>query len=235
MNNIFGLLIAALLVLPACGPQYKKPQLKDVASVDTYQTQNGISVNAQHLTRAQIHQTFGIRGRKLGYYGLCPIALSIKNESADSIIFDPANVSIAYADHAQVAACLQNRTVFTTASLLGLGLLATGAVYLCTLPFVIWYQITGMGTLMYLGLGAATGMLVLTPTACVYYAKKAHAQNKIIETDMHDIAACHTRTITSGQELDVILFAKKENCSKDFSVSLINEATQEPTLFNITH
>lgn len=226
---------AALLILPACGPQYQKPQLKDFNTQKTILTQNKITVSTHHLSRAQIHQTFGSRGRKLGYYGLCPIALSIKNESSDTMLFDPEHVTLDYADHKHVAACLQNRTAFTTASLLGLGLLATGGIYVCTLPFIIWYHLTGLGTLMYLGLGAATGMLILTPTASVYYAKKAHAQNKLIEKDVRDITASATRAIGPREQLDVILFTKKENCKKNFSVSLINEATQEVTQFNFDY
>lgn len=228
-------IVASLFLLPACGPQYQKPQLQSFDNAHAYQTKNDISVAAHHMTRTDIQHTFGTRGRKLGYYGLCPIQLSIKNESTDALIFDPAQCTIEYANHADVAACLQNRTVFTTASLLGIGLLATGAIYICTLPFVIWYHLTGIGTLMYVGFGAATGMLILTPTIAVYYAKQAHAQNKVIAQDTKDLAVTHTRIIPAGQELDVILFARKENCKKDFDISLINEATQEKTIFNITY
>lgn len=228
--------VACLVLLPACGPQYKRSQLPQLNETSVSQkTKNNITVSAHHLDRSEIQHTFGVRGRKLGYYGLCPIQLSIKNESKDSVIFDPEKVTIPYANHADVAYCLQNRTVLTTASLLGIGLLATGAVYLCTLPFVVWYHLTGFGVVMYAGLGAATGILLLTPTIAVYYAKKAHAQNHIIYKDIKDAAVSHTRIIPAGQELDVILFTKKENCTKDFAVSLINEANQEVTTFNIAH
>jgi hypothetical protein len=228
-------IVASLFLLPACGPQHKKAQLKALDTAKAYQTKNNITVNAQHLSRAQIHDTFGSRGRKLGYYSLCPIQLHIQNKSDAVVIFDPTKTTIEYANHADVAYCLQNNTVRNTTGLVGLGLLATGAICLYTLPFALWYYATGITTtLLYVGCGAATGMLILTPTVAVYYAKKASTANRATERDIKEVAVTHTRTIPAGQELDVILFTKKENCKKDFAITLINEATQEPTVFNIT-
>lgn len=237
MKSVLATIICALVLLPACGPRYQRAPLPPVTQTTTAhgQTKNDITVNAQHMSRAQIHHTFGSRGRKLGYYGLCPIQLHIQNNSDAALIFDPTKTTIEYANHADVAYCLQNRTAFTTSALIGLGLLATGAVYICTLPFVIWYQLTGLSTLMYAGFGAATGMLILTPTVAVYYAKKASTANRAIERDIKNVAVTQTRIIPAGQELDVILFTKKENCKKDFAITLINETTQEPTIFNVTH
>lgn len=231
------ILLAAVFLFPACGPQYQKTQLKSLDNARIYQkTQNNITVAAHHMNRTDIQQTFGTRGRKLGYYGLCPIQLSIKNESNDSFCFDPTLTTIEYANHADVAACLQNRTVGTTTALVGVGLLATGIAFLHTLPFLAWYLVTGVATsFMYVGLGTTAGLLILTPTVSVYYAQEARVANQAISQDMKEIAATHTRTIPSGQELNVILFTKKENCKKDFSISLINEATQEKIVFNLTH
>lgn len=224
--------ISALLLLPACGPQYQKAQLQPV--VAGAQTQNNIIVSAQHMNRNTIHKTFGTRGRKLGYYGLCPIQLSIKNKSTDNVLFDPALTTIKYANHADVAYCLQNRTVFTTASLVGLGLLATGIATLYTLPFLAFYLVAGTATpFLYIGAGTVAGLLVLTPTVSVYYAKQAHTANREISGDIKNVAVTHTRIIPAGQELDVILFTKKENCHNNFDISLINEATQEQTTIRI--
>lgn len=232
--RFFSATLVALLLLPACGPHYKRNKVPPLTQTSCAPViKNDIEISAHHMNRTEIQQTFGSRGRKLGYYGLCPIQLSIKNNGTESVLFDPAQVSIPYADHADVAYCLQNRTALTTTSLLGIGLLATGAVYLATLPFVVWYQITGFGTLMYVGFGAATGLLVLTPTISIYYAKQAQYANRMIAQDIKDVAVSHARSIPAGQELEVILFTKKENCKKDFTVSLINEANQEVTTFNI--
>lgn len=229
-------IVACILLLPACIPQYQKAQLQTFNNATAYQTKNDITINAQHMSRAQIHHTFGTRGRKLGYYGLCPIQLSIKNNSNNALIFDPTKTTLEYANHADVAYCLQNHTVRNTAGLVGLGLLATGVICIYTLPFALWYYVTGITTtLMYVGFGAATGMLILTPTVAVYYAKQARSANRAIERDIKDVAATYTRTIPAGQELDVILFTKKENCKKDFAITVINEATQEPIIFNITY
>lgn len=88
---------------------------------------------------------------------------------------------------------------------------------------------------MYVGFGAATGILILTPTIAVYYAKQARSANHTIDKDIKDVAVTHTRKIAPGQELNVILFTKKENCSDDFQITLINEATQESMAFDITY
>lgn len=231
-------LVASLILLPACGSRYQRAPLPPVTQPSTAygQTKNAITVNAQHLSRTQIHQTFGSRGRKLGYYGLCAIHLHIKNNSDAALIFDPAQATIEYANHADVAYCLQNHMVRNTAGLVGLGLLATGIICLHTLPFALWFYVTGISTTaLYVGLSTATGMLILTPTIAIYYAKQASTANRAIERDIKNVAVTHTRTIPAGQELDVILFTKKENCKKDFAITLINEATQESTVFNITH
>lgn len=135
MNFIkYYLLISLALLLPACGPQYKQVQLKAINNATVYQTKNNVTVSAQHMNRTEITKVFGVRGRKLGYHGLCPIQLTIQNNGAETLIFDPEKTTIDYANHADVAACLKNRTVFTAGSLITLGLLATSAVYLCTLP-----------------------------------------------------------------------------------------------------
>ena len=91
--------------------------------------------------------------------------------------------------HADVAYCLQNHTVRNSAGLIGLGLLATGAVCIYTLPFALWFYVTGITTsLLYVGAGTAAGILVLTPTVAVYYAKQASSQNQLIAKDIKDIA-----------------------------------------------
>ena len=91
------LVIASLVLLPACGPQYQKAQLKTFHNATAYETKQGITVSAHHMTRSEIHQTFGTRGRKLGYHGLCPIQLSINNNSEANMIFDPAQITLKYA------------------------------------------------------------------------------------------------------------------------------------------
>lgn len=238
MKLILATSISMLLLLPACGPRYQQaPLSSDSFTTTAYgQTKRQITVNAQHMSRTQIHNTFGARGRKLGYYSLCPIQLSIKNESPNTLIFDPANTTIEYACNKQVAYCLQNHTVRNTACLIGLGLAATSIICLHTLPFALWFYVTGIGTTsLYVGLSTATGMLILTPTVAVYYAKNSRTQNKQIAHDITQIAATQTQMIEPGHELNVILFTKKENCKKDFTITLINEATQESINFDAIH
>lgn len=229
-------IVASLLLLPACGPQHGNLQREPINAVRTQHTQNDISASAYHMNRADIHQTFGTRGRKLGYYGLCPIQLHIKNNSNTAYIFDPTKTTIEYADHATVANCLKNNTVRDTTIIATLGLAATGIACLYTLPFALWFYITGIGTAsLYIGLSSVTGMLIVTPAASIYYAKQAYRANQEITHSMKNMAVTHTRIIPTGQELEVVLFTKKENCKKDFSLSLINEATQEVTQFNFIH
>lgn len=236
MNKILIVSLGIVLLLPACIWQYKRNQLPKIQEAQSHMINENVSVTAHHMNRAEIHQTFGTRGRKLGYYSLCPIQLNIKNNGNSPLIFDPAKTTIEYANHADVAYCLQSHTIRNTAGLVGLGLLATGALCIYTLPFALWFYVTGItSTLLYVGAGAAAGILVLTPTVAVYYAKQANAQNQLIAQDIKDIAVTHTCIIPPAQQLDVILFTKKENCKKDFAITLINEATQEPTVFNITH
>lgn len=237
MKHLLALLIGTLLVLPACGPHYQRTQLPSVNEISySPKVKNDITVAVHHMTRAEIHQTFGTRGRKLGYYGLCPIQLFIKNNTHNAVIFDPSKITLDYANHADVAYCLQNQTSRNTAGLVGLGLLATGIAFIYTLPFAAWYLITGITTAgLYVGLSTTTGMLVLTPTVAVYYAKKSQINNCTVAQDIKNIAVTHERIIAPGQELDVILFTKKENCKKEFQISLVNEATQESTTFNITY
>jgi hypothetical protein len=237
MKLILATSISALLLLPACVQHYQRaPLSSDSFTTAQSLTKHQITVNAQHMSRTQIHNTFGTRGRKLGYYSLCPIQLSIKNESPNTLIFDPANTSIEYACHEHVAYCLQNHTVRNTACLIGLGLAATSIICLHTLPFALWFYVTGIGTTsLYVGLSTATGMLILTPTVAVYYAKNSHTQNERIAHDITQIAATQAQMIEPGHKLDVILFTKKENCKKDFTITLINKATQEPTIINVNH
>ncbi|GMU18839.1 MAG: hypothetical protein AMXMBFR12_00310 [Candidatus Babeliales bacterium] len=229
--------VTCLLLLPACGPHYHRNQLPQITKTSvSHETKNNVTISAHHMNRADIQQTFGTRGRKLGYYGLCPIQLSIKNNSTDTFIFDPMHTTLPAVNHADVVYCLQNHTTRNTAGLVGLGLLATGAICIYTLPFALWYYATGIITAgLYIGLGTATGTLLLTPPVAVYYAKQAHRANRRIYHNIKEVAVTHTRAIAPGQELDVILFTKKENCKKDFSLSLINEATQEVTRFNFIH
>lgn len=230
-------IVTCLLLLPACGPHYQRTQLPQVTKTSVApDTKNNVLVTAHHMNRSQIQATFGTNGRKLGYYGLCPIQLSIKNNSPDTFIFDPTCTTLPHANHADVAYCLQNHTARNTAGLVGLGLLATGAICMYTLPFALWYYATGITTAgLYIGLSAATGTLLLTPPVAVYYAKQARKANRGIYHDIKKVAVTHARTIAPGQELNVILFTKKENCKMNFEVRLINEATKQITIFNITH
>lgn len=230
-------IVTCLLLLPACGPHYQGNQFPQIAKTSVLQeTKNNVTISAHHMNRADIQQAFGTRGRKLGYYRLCPIHLSIKNNSTDTFIFDPTCTTLPHVNHADVAYCLQNHTARNTAGLVGLGLLATGTICLYTLPFALWYYVTGITTVgLYIGLGTATGTLLLTPPVAVYYAKQVHHANRRIYHNIKEVAVTHTRAIAPGQELDVILFTKKENCKMNFEVRLINEATKQITIFNITH
>lgn len=236
MKLILATSISLLLLLPACGAFKKRSQLPQSNQSNEYAIKNNVALTAHHLTRAEINQTFGTRGRKLGYYGLCPIEVFIKNNGTDTLVFDPANTTLEYANHEHVAYCLQNYTVRNTVCLASIGLLATSIACIYTLPFAAWFYITGIGTAgLYIGASTATGMLILTPTVAVYYAKNSYGQNRRISQDIKQIAPTQTQSIEPGQELQVILFTKKKNCKKDFTVTLINEATQESINFDVIH
>ncbi len=195
---------------------------------------NAITVSAHHMTRPEIQELFGTRGRKLGYYGLCPIQLTIENNSADVIIFDPEKTTVAFADHQRVAACLQYHTVLAGAGIIVLGLVAAGTIITFTLSSILWFYLTGIvGTTMSVGLAATGGMLILTPTTAVYYVDYARSANAQIAQKAASLVADHAYRIPAGQKVEAILFVNKSECKKEFEVTLVNEATQEPIVIEV--
>jgi hypothetical protein len=227
---------ASILLLPACGPQYKPRALKPLSqkTVQYEETKNDITVRANPIPKAELNEIFGGQGANLAHAPIVPIQISIQNNSNNTLTFDPRKSTIAFADHQLVASYLQHSTFLKGSSIIVLGLIAAGAVYTFTFPFMVaWAFFGSYFYLMATGMAAMTGILVLTPAVSIFYVKKAAVTNHKIEHDVKSKTISEITNIGPNEELDAILFADKKSFKNNFEITLENEETREEIPFTV--
>lgn len=225
-------IIASLLLLPACGPQDQKPQLKLLKSKTTHyqETKNGITVNSNILTPRESQAVFGPRGKYLAKHGIMPLQISIINKSNDRLEFDSAQLHAPRADNKKVISCLTSNTSRSVCSIVALGGLLTFLTGIVGLGFWGMYAFTGHATYL-LGLLPVTAAIIGTSTGSIYTYKQVNSSNTAI---IHEIRALtQPTTIEPGQTLDTLLFLDKSQFDKDQIFSMAVKSNTGNTTFTI--
>ena len=226
-------IVACLLLLPACGPQYKKAQLKplDTKTASYQETKNGITLNAKVLCPQETRTVFGSKGRYLEKSGIIPVQISIANNSSETLQFDPTKINAPFADSKKVASALSSNPSRT----------ASGIVVVGTFAFLLTGLFGGVAILAYAFSGGtsqiicllfllpAAGTLILTPTYSVYYYKKINSSNTAVQRDIKSML--HAVSIAPNQTLDTVLFLDKAQFNGTLSLSL--NAPLSSTTFTI--
>lgn len=223
-------IVACLLLLPACGPQYQKAQLKplDTKTSSYQETKNGITLNAKVLCPQESKTVFGSKGRYLEKSGIIPVQISIVNNSGETISFEPTKANAPFAASKKVFSILNSNAKGSVGAILALGGLLTLFTGIGGLAAFGLYAFTGHAIYL-LGLLPVTGALITTSTTSVYYYKKIETSNVALARDIK--AMSQAISIAPGKTLDTVLFLDKAQFNGTLSVPL--NASLSSTTFNI--
>jgi outer membrane lipoprotein-sorting protein len=227
---------ASILLLPACGPQYKPRALKPLSqkTAQFEETKNDITVRAQKMARHQSKELFGPSAGHFEKTNICPIQLTIKNDSEARILYDPAQTNLKFADNKSVASCLQYYPATIGSLIVVLGLCGIAAASLFAFPFVFMSAYAGyLMPIAGAGLATIAGILILTPSTSIYYAKTGAIANQEIVHDINSKTITAARTIKPHEELNAILFADKKSFTNTFEIIFENETNKEKIPFTI--
>jgi hypothetical protein len=222
-----GALCAAILLLPACGPQYQNKALIPMRenTAQYQETKNQVTVYAKRLNRSEANALFDGRGKYLfsTHNPIYPIQITVVNKSADEISFDPTKITLKFANPKNVANRLQYQTVFNTVGIIAAGIL--GFVILAPLTMIACLSGSATAGIAILGGKAAlAGLLVITPTASIYYGNAWSKANQRITTDLNCKTARKSdtsiATIKPEEELSCILFADGKSFNPQFDVTI---------------
>lgn len=234
-----GALCAAILILPACGPSYQRKALMPLneKAAQYEETKNGVTLRARQMNKREADCAFKGRGKYLysANNPIYPIHVSVANNTAEPISCDPAHTTLTYAHPQEVAQRLQHNTALKTILIAGVGtasIITLGAfLTVFILPIALWST-----TALVSGFALWTGILVLTPSASIYYGITWAEDNKHIA---HDVCAktAHCKTengkviIAPHDEFSYILFADGKSFKPQFDVTVNNQDTA--IIFNV--
>ena len=230
LHTTTATIVACLFLLPACGPQYKKAQLKslDTKTACYQETKNGITLSANTLNTKELGVVFGSKGRYLEKSGIIPVQISIANNSSETLQFDPTKINAPFAASKKVASVLSSNASRTASGIIVAGAFAFLLTGLAGALCGALYAITGQA-LWTLGFIPAASVLIITPTSSVYYYNKISSSNVALAHDIKTMS--QAISIAPNQTLDTVLFLDKAQFNGTFFIPL--NAPLSSTTFNI--
>lgn len=238
-----GVVIASLLVLvPACGPRYKKRNLHPLTSVnaDYQETKNELTVRAKSLTSQETNVLFNGRGTDLfneSKNQIHAIQLSCLNQSDKVYTVDKKSIGIplveieklykkmAWSPGAQVTAAALGGCALAIGITAGNAyLLSTGVFF--TMPLVA--SVAGL-TAMFVPYSLLFGV----PYICYSLAKNGRAANHALEKDLARKTVGDCLVISPKEQKDWLIFVNHVDFNPSFLVTFSNLLNKELITFDV--
>lgn len=249
-----GVAIASLLVLvPACGPRYKKISLQPLDSFNSHfeATNNDITMRARVLTAQEALHTFNGRGKKL-FTGKKPahvIQIACANNSSEVCQINDADIQLKSISKEEL---FDELRFFTTirALLTGLGggigvvcLAYPAAMGLITLQMAEGANMFAVPTLnspslplcvMTYGLAGITiaGILAV-PILCVNQIIKSKKANEQLKNDITQKLNSESILIDPHLQKDWLLVVKHKNFKPSFLIKVTDRYNNHLTSFEV--
>lgn len=232
-----------ILLLPGCKkPTYSPKSLSTIAAnFEKNKHENGISISATYLNKSQVNGLFDRRGSRLlnKRKPIYPLHISIRNNSTDPILLDPANIGLALTDPHIVAQRLYSHTARRIVTPLILGAIGTAATFVGGLYLIILGAIPAVGLPALVKAGYTTvGLSGLFSLGCPFISyhqgHNAIETNKMIDNDLMQKTLKEPVIIGPHSRYDGLLFVSRKSYVCNFSITVIDQATQKSLVFDMT-
>lgn len=240
--RVVGLLLIGTLIilLPACKrPIYNPKNLSQIpVCLQHINAQNGITLQVKKLTKPEAQALFDGRGSRLlsKRKPIYPFYLSIENNSQNTVLLDPKNISQPLANFQVVAARLYSHTSRRILAPLLIGVVGTTASFFAAAYITILGAIAVMPAVVkagYATLGLSGIFAIGSPTLSYYQGHHALAVNTAIDADLRQKMLSEPIQIKPGQSLKKLIFIPRRSYNPSFSIDLVDQAASQRLSFDI--
>lgn len=242
LTAVSGLL---LFILPACGPRYKKTNLKPLTTATaTYeQTKNNVCLRAKKLSKKETNELFDGRGhylfKKRGIlpvkeYAYCPVQFTIHNESNHQLSLSPEDIALKQQDIEQIVKRLKFNPLWAFTKPVVISTAAFGATLSAVALTLI---LSGNPELILLLAGDASSFLITATNSIgaaigIKDAYQASTCNALIKEDVLEKTLTSETFIAPQDHLNKVIFVEENNLKESFGLTL-HSNTYQKTHFDV--
>lgn len=199
---------------------------------------HNILVESQCLTISQTCALFQGRGRLLlkKWCPIIPIKMTITNNRANPILFDPNSITLKLVDWSIVACRLRLATCCRVLSTTALCILVTAGSFLGAAYITIIGATLSMPLLIKAGYGALafSGLMIsTTPFMGYHQAKKCSQVNEALKHELQTNTPITPITIQPNSSKTVLMFVYKHQLTHQFSFILSESTIADPFEFEV--
>ena len=244
LGALTGLL---LLIFPACGPRYKKTNLKPLTTqTATYeQVKNNICVRAKKLSKKETNELFDKRGhylfKKRGIfpakeYAYHPVQFTIHNESNHQLSLSPEDIDLKQQDIGKIVKRLKFDPLWAFIKPVFISTAAFSATLSAAALTLI---LTGNPELILLLVGDASSFLMTATNSIgavigIKDAYQASNCNTLIKEDVLEKTLTRETSIAPHDDLNKVIFVEENNLKNQFAMAIHNNNTHQKTNFDVT-
>lgn len=244
LSPIFrGVVVASMLVLvPACGPRYRKKNLKPLTSInaDYQETKNDVTLRAKALSASELVTLFNGRGNDIFEHSkkqIHAVQLSCLNQSDTVYTVDKKSIGIPLIEIEKIykkmawSPAAQVTGVALGGFGLGIGITAANAYLLSTGVFFTMPLVASIA-----GLTAALvpySFLLGIPYVCYSLAKNGRSANDALEKDLSKKMIGDCLVISPKEQKDWLIFINQNDFSPSFLLTCSSLHSNELVTFNV--
>ena len=235
-GNIFGLVLAGLVLLPGClhVPRYNRQSMSFIdESCNYHEVKNGVAIRVKHLTENDKEEIFGESSKQLAQSknsSIELIYLSLHNLTKNTYILPFSGIGIPMIPYKDVVRLMKTSTVGRIAGITALGYVG------CLSPSLLMCGIWGMAAGAIVGFpiaAAGFGIGIFSLAHLIKYHSVVNdsiKMNKRIAYDIEKKTTIEGLILESGDKCEKLIFVKSSDYKPQFSVELLQRYHPQGTL-----